>query len=97
MRTDTFFSRFFREFPGTFFSMIGEDERKARGYKFKLIEVKEQSFRFDGAFLPKSAKDPIYFDEVQFRKKFDFYTRFMAKIAIYVQQHQPKNRSAVAG
>jgi predicted transposase/invertase (TIGR01784 family) len=91
MRTDSFIQRFFREFPGMFFVVIGEDERKAAGYKFKSIEVKEQSFRFDGVFLPKSPDDAIIFVEAQFRKKGDFYTRFMAKAVLYLQHYQPKN------
>ena len=59
MRTDSFFPRFFREFPEAFFTVIGEDEQKARGYKFRLFEVKEQSFRFDGTFLPKLNRKEI--------------------------------------
>ncbi len=60
MKTDSLFYRFFREFPNVFFMLIGEDERKARLYKFTSIEVKEQAFRFDGVFLPKSKDNFIY-------------------------------------
>ncbi len=91
MRTDSFIQRFFRQFPETFFLMIGENARKAAGYQFKSIEVKEQSFRFDGVFLPKSRRGPFFFFEAQFRKQTDFYTRLMAKIALHLQQYQMKN------
>jgi len=91
MRTDSFIQRFFREFLETFFVMIGEKARKAAGYKFKSIEVKEQSFRFDGVFLPKSRHADFFFFEAQFQKKADFYTRFMAKAALHLQQYQTTN------
>ncbi|MGH7454188.1 MAG: DUF2887 domain-containing protein [bacterium] len=32
MRTDSFFYRFFREFIEAFFTLIGEDEQKAKSY-----------------------------------------------------------------
>ena len=63
MKTDSFFYRFFSEFPGAFFALIGEDERKAGSYKFGSVEVKEQAFRFDGIFVPAGNEDEIYFDE----------------------------------
>jgi len=71
--------------------MIGEKARKAAGYIFKSIEVKEQSFRFDGVFMPKSRRAPFLFFEAQFQKQGDFYTRLMAKIALHLQQYQIKN------
>jgi hypothetical protein len=42
MKTDSFFHRFFREFIEAFFTLIGEDERKAARYGFISVEVKEQ-------------------------------------------------------
>ncbi|MGH7451199.1 MAG: DUF2887 domain-containing protein [bacterium] len=36
MKTDSFINHFFREFPGVFFTLIGEDEKKAKKYKFTL-------------------------------------------------------------
>jgi len=91
MKTDSFVNRFFREFPGVFFTLIGEDERKARRYKFTSIEVKEQSFRFDGIFLPAKKNDAIYFVEAQFRKELDFYPRFLGESFVYLRQYQPAN------
>ncbi len=43
MKTDSFFYRFFREFPEVFFALIGENERKTRLYKFSSVEVDEQA------------------------------------------------------
>lgn len=57
MRTDSFINRFFREFPGAFFRLIGEDEQNAARYEFISVEVKEQAFRFDGVFKPNSRED----------------------------------------
>ena len=91
MKTDSFFYRFFREYPWAFFALIGEDERKARKYKFTSVEVKEQAFRFDGVFLPKTNTDPLHFTEVQFRKETDFYARFFGEIFLYLRQNQPPN------
>ena len=91
MKTDSFFNRFFREFPGAFFTLIGEDERKAGRYKFTSVEVKEQAFRFDGVFLPKTKNDHIYFIEAQFKKENDFYPRFFGEIFLYLRQYKPAN------
>ena len=91
MKTDSFFYRFFREFRAAFFALIGEDERKAEGYEFDSVEVKEQAFRFDGVFKPKSNEDPLYFFEAQFKKEPDFYLRFFGEVAIYLRQNQPEN------
>jgi predicted transposase/invertase (TIGR01784 family) len=91
MKTDSFINHFFREFPGVFFTLIGEDEKKARKYKFTSVEVKEQAFRFDGVFLPKTKDDDIYFVEAQFKKEKDFYPRFFGESFVYLRQNQPKN------
>lgn len=91
MKTDSFINRLFREFPGAFFTLIGEDERKARRYKFTSVEVKEQAFRFDGVFLPAKKDDDIYFVEAQFSKEKDFYPRFLGESFVYLRQYQPAN------
>jgi predicted transposase/invertase (TIGR01784 family) len=89
MKTDSFFYRFFREFPEVFFALIGENERKARLYKFSSLEVKEQAFRFDGVFLPTTKAGHDYFFEAQFSRKPDFYSRFFGKIFLYLQHYHP--------
>lgn len=91
MKTDSFINRFFREYPGAFFTLIGEDERQAKKYKFTSIEVKEQAFRFDGVFLPKTKDDHLYFVEAQFSKELDFYPRFLGEGFVYLRQYQPPN------
>jgi predicted transposase YdaD len=45
MKTDSIFNRFFREFPGEFFTLIGENQQKAERYEFTSVEAKEQRFR----------------------------------------------------
>jgi predicted transposase/invertase (TIGR01784 family) len=91
VKTDSFFNRFFREFPAAFFTLIGEDERKEGKYKFTSVEVKEQAFRFDGVFLPKTKNDRIYFVEAQFKRESDFYARFFGEIFLYLRQYRPAN------
>ncbi len=51
------------------------------------------AFRFDGVFLPTtdSFDQPIYFLEIQFQPKSDFYWRFFTEIFLYLGQHQPNN------
>jgi len=86
MKTDSFFYRFFRQYRGAFFTLIGQDRRKAGRYKFASVEVKELAFRFDGLFLAESRKDDAYFVEVQFKKDSRFYARFFAEIYVYLAQ-----------
>ncbi len=91
MKTDSFIHRFFREFRGAFFQLIGEDERKAESYEFTSVEVKEQAFRFDGIFKPQAPEDSLFFFEAQFQSEDDFYLRFFGEIAIYLRQKNPTN------
>lgn len=91
MKTDSFFYRFFRDFPEAFFTLIGESQRKARHYKFTSVEVKETAFRFDGIFQPKTKSDLVYFVEVQFQKLPRFYARLFAEIYIYLAQNKIPN------
>jgi len=92
MKIDKFLYNFFRQFRSAFFTLIGEDQRKAGKYKFTAIEVKEQAFRFDGVFTPETKGDAIYFLEAQFGKKRDFYLRLFAEIAVYLRKEKPANR-----
>lgn len=91
MKTDSFFYRFFLAFPEAFFTLIGQNKRKAKGYQFTSIEVKDIAFRFDGLFLPEGKSAHVYCVEAQFKKKPDFYPSFFGKIANYLQQYQPTN------
>ena len=91
MKTDSIINRFLREFPGEFFTLIGENRQKAERYEFTSVEVKEQAFRFDGVFKPKTKEDPLYFFEAQFKNESDFYLRFFGETAVYLRQTQPEN------
>ncbi|MCI0695296.1 Rpn family recombination-promoting nuclease/putative transposase [candidate division KSB1 bacterium] len=91
MKTDSFFHRFFREFLEAFFTLIGEEEQKAKHYEFTSVEVKEQSFRFDGVVQPASREDRLYFFEAQFKHEDDFYLRFFGEVAVFLRQKKPEN------
>jgi predicted transposase/invertase (TIGR01784 family) len=91
MKTDSFFYRFFSEFPQAFFVLIGEDEQKSLNYKFTSVEVKEQAFRFDAVFVPAMSADHLYFVEVQFRNDPELYSKMFAEIYLYLRQYKPPN------
>jgi predicted transposase/invertase (TIGR01784 family) len=91
MKTDSIINRFFREFPGEFFTLIGENPQKAEVYEFVSVEVKEQAFRFDGVFKPKTKDERLHFFEAQFKKESDFYLRYFGEVAVYLRQNQPEN------
>ncbi|WP_277875760.1 DUF2887 domain-containing protein [Aphanizomenon flos-aquae] len=55
----------------------------------KLKKKQEKAFRFDGIFMPDSLEKPIYFVEVQFKPKLDFYWELIAEINIYLNQFKP--------
>lgn len=88
MKTDSFMHRFFREFRGAFFTLIGEDESQAECYDFISVEVKEQAFRFDGVFKPQTNEGALFFFEAQFRPEDDFYLRYFGEIAVYLRQNK---------
>lgn len=91
MRTDTIFYQLFQTFPQLLFELIGESPEQAKQYEFSSQEIKELARRFDGIFLPSSDQPnlPIYFVEVQFQAKTDFYWRLFAEIFVYLGQYQP--------
>ena len=62
----------------------------AEGYNFTSVEVKEKAFRFDGIFMPDSMEKSIYFVEVQFQPKPDFYWELITEINIYLNQYKPQ-------
>ncbi|MCT7966730.1 Rpn family recombination-promoting nuclease/putative transposase [Laspinema sp. D1] len=91
MKTDTIFYQLFQTFPSLVFELMGEAGEKAQGYEFTSREVKELARRFDGVLLPPEGENErlIYFLEVQFQKKDDFYWRFFGEIFVYLSQYQP--------
>ena len=93
MRTDTIFYQLFQTFSTLLFELIGQSPSLAKGYEFTSREIKELARRFDGIFLPKTdyGSKIIYFVEVQFQVKSDFYYRFFTEIFVYLGQYKPKN------
>jgi predicted transposase/invertase (TIGR01784 family) len=99
MRIDTIFYQLFQTVPSVLFELIGETETNVNDYQFTSKEVKELAFRFDGIYLPppKDLKQPIYFVEVQFRRKRAFYWDLFGEISLYLKQYKPNyNWRAVA-
>ena len=89
MHTDTIFYQIFLTFHTLLFEILGEPTENARDYQFTSVEVKEKAFRFDGIFMADSVEKPIYFVEVQFQPKPDFYWELIAEINIYLNQFKP--------
>jgi predicted transposase/invertase (TIGR01784 family) len=89
MRTDTIFYKLFQTFNTLLFELLNQPFEE--GYQFISVEVKEKAFRFDGIFAPDSIDKPIYFVEVQFQKKPNFYWEFLSEILLYLSQYLPQN------
>ncbi|NET73562.1 MAG: Rpn family recombination-promoting nuclease/putative transposase [Sphaerospermopsis sp. SIO1G2] len=90
MHTDTIFYQIFLTFHTLLFELLGKPLENAQGYQFKSVEVKEKAFRFDGIFMPDNEEKPIYFAEVQFQPKPEFYWEFITEINLYLNQYKPK-------
>jgi predicted transposase/invertase (TIGR01784 family) len=90
MHTDTIFYQIFLTFHTLLFELLGQPTENAAGYHFTSVEVKEKAFRFDGIFMPDSKEKPIYFVEVQFQNKPEFYWELITEINIYLNQYKPE-------
>ena len=90
MHTDTIFYQIFLTFHTLLFELLGQPTENAQGYNFTSVEVKEKAFRFDGIFMPDSLQKPIYFVEVQFQNKPEFYWELITEINIYLNQYKPQ-------
>ena len=55
---------------------------------FTSEEVKETAFRIDGLLKSNRESRPLYFTEVQFQPKDDFYSKFFAEIFVYLHRNQ---------
>ena len=89
MRTDTIFYQLFLTFHSLLFELLGEPIENADDYQFISAEIKDKAFRFDGIFIPDREDKPLYFVEVQFQNKPNFYWEFIAEINLYLNQYKP--------
>ena len=86
MHTDTFFYGFLKTYPHRVLALVGETPDTT--YRFTALEVKQKNFRFDGVLIPESLRDPIWFVEVQFQRRAEFYWDFFTKVALYLSQER---------
>ena len=91
MRTDTIFFQLFQTFDSLLFELVGLPPETASGYRFTSVEIKEKAFRFDGIFMPEALDKNIWFVEVQFQKRAEFYWEFIGEIFLYLSQYKPKH------
>jgi predicted transposase/invertase (TIGR01784 family) len=91
MRTDTIFFQLFQTFDSLLFELVGLPPETAVGYRFTSVEIKEKAFRFDGIFIPDSVDKNIWFVEVQFQKRAEFYWEFVGEIFLYLSQYKPEH------
>jgi len=73
------------------FELVGLPPETAAGYRFTSVEIKEKAFRFDGIFIPDSVDKNIWFVEVQFQKRAEFYWEFIGEIFLYLSQYKPEH------
>ena len=92
MKTDTLFYQLFQSFHTLLFELIDRPIADAEGYQFTTAEIKEKAFRFDGIFIPTTDDKPIFFLEVQFQPKNDFYWEYLSEIFLYLNQYRPANK-----
>jgi len=92
MKTDTLFYQLFQSFHTLLFELIDRPIADAEGYQFTTAEIKEKAFRFDGIFIPTTDDKPIFFLEVQFQPKNDFYWEYLSEIFLYLNQYRPINK-----
>ena len=92
MKTDTLFYQLFQSFHTLLFELINRPIADAEGYQFTTAEIKEKAFRFDGIFIPTTDDKPIFFIEVQFQPKNDFYWEYLSEIFLYLNQYRPINK-----
>ena len=89
MHTDTIFYQLFLTFHSLLFELLGQPPEDAKYYQFTSEEIKEKAFRFDGIFMPEREDKPIYFVEVQFQNKPNFYWELIAEVNMYLNQYKP--------
>jgi predicted transposase/invertase (TIGR01784 family) len=92
MRRDSIFYRLFQQRPTLLFDLIPDRPVDLDAYQFDSIEVKETSFRIDGAFLPPDNQGLAYFCEVQFQKDELLYERLACEASVYFFRHRERCR-----
>jgi predicted transposase/invertase (TIGR01784 family) len=92
MRRDSIFYRLFQQRPTLLFDLIPDRPADLAAYQFDSIEVKETSFRIDGAFLPPDHQGLAYFCEVQFQKDELLYERLACEASVYFFRHRDRCR-----
>jgi predicted transposase/invertase (TIGR01784 family) len=92
MRRDSIFYRLFQQRPTLLFDLIPDRPSDFAAYQFDSIEVKETSFRIDGAFLPPDNQGLAYFCEVQFQKDELLYERLACEASVYFFRHRERCR-----
>jgi predicted transposase/invertase (TIGR01784 family) len=90
MRRDTIFYQLFLRFPQLLFELLPTAPADASRYTFEAIEVKETSFRTDGAWMPPTPEGTVYFAEVQFQPDEIFYERMNAEISIFTFRNRER-------
>ena len=90
MRRDTIFYQLFRQSPTLLFELLSQPPSRANEYVFDAVEVKETSFRIDGAFFPPTNSGIVYFCEVQFQLDELLYERMNSEIGIYTYRNRER-------
>ena len=88
MKTDKLIYSIFQESPETALALLGYDESLSQHYAFQSIEVKETSYRIDGALLPDSPDLPVIILEVQFQADDFIYERLLSETLIFRAQNR---------
>jgi predicted transposase/invertase (TIGR01784 family) len=89
MESDSFFYQLFQNLPQTLFELLGLPASRAKAYRFDSVELKK-SFRIDGLFVPKRRSLPLYFVEVQFQRRPNYYADLFAKVFTYLNENDPR-------
>src|ERR1043166_9117673 len=89
MESDSFFYQLFQNLPQTLFELLGLPASRAKAYRFDSVELKK-SFRIDGLFVPKRRSLPLYFVEVQFQRRPNYYANLFAKVFTYLNENDPR-------
>ncbi|HYQ91005.1 MAG TPA: DUF2887 domain-containing protein, partial [Candidatus Competibacteraceae bacterium] len=90
VKTDSLFYCLFQEPPMLVFELAEWPVPVGAVYTLRAEEIKQTSFRLDGLLLPfpNFPELPAVFVETQFQRLNDFYSRWFAKIFLFLYQQQ---------